>query len=222
MADMEIKVLYFAVVRERLRRDGESLELPDGATVEGLMSALVERHPALGDLRRAIKLAVNQDLAAPGQVLRHGDEVALIPPVSGGAPWCRLTAEPLDVGAVIAAVSAPGQGGIVTFIGAVRDHNHGKPVVRLEYESYPPMVLRTLGAIIERIEREVPGARVAIAHRDGALAIGDLAVVIAASAPHRAEAFEACRQAIEQLKRDVPIWKKEISPTGEEWLGDRP
>jgi molybdopterin synthase catalytic subunit len=101
----------------------------------------------------------------------------------------------------------------------VRNHNQGKSVVRLEYEAYPKMVLRTLAAIITGIEREIVGARVAIVHRVGVLAVGDTAVVIAASAPHRAESFAACRRAIEELKREVPIWKKEVSESGEEWLG---
>ena len=140
-------------------------------------------------------------------------------------PYCRLYDAPLSLQEVIDQVSGPdhpGQGGVATFTGVVRDHNQGKSVVRLEYEAYPKMVLATLAKIIEGIEADIPGSRVAISHRQGVLAVGDLAVVIAASAPHRAEAFEACRRAIEELKADVPIWKKEVSPDGEEWLGMRP
>ncbi len=140
-------------------------------------------------------------------------------------PYCRLSDEPLKLQEVIDAVSGPhlpGQGGLVTFSGMVRSSNQGKEVVRLEYEAYPKMVLTTLSTIITDIEREIKDARVAIVHRHGVLAVGDLAVVIAASAPHRAEAFEACRRAIDNLKQLVPIWKKEVSPTGEEWIGMRP
>jgi MoaE-MoaD fusion protein len=140
-------------------------------------------------------------------------------------PYCRLSEEKLHLQEVIDAVSGPafpGQGGVTTFTGIVRDHNLGKQVVRLEYEAYPKLVLSTLASIIEGIERDIKGARVAIVHRAGVLKVGEAAVVIAASAPHRAEAFEACRRAIEELKRDVPIWKKEVSPNGEEWLGMRP
>ncbi|VVE47273.1 molybdenum cofactor biosynthesis protein MoaE [Pandoraea iniqua] len=139
--------------------------------------------------------------------------------------YCRLSSEPLILQEVIDAVSGPhlpGQGAITTFIGIVRDHNLGKSVVRLEYEAYPSLVLDTLAQIIRGIEHDIARSKVAIVHRDGVLAIGDAAVVIAASAPHREQAFEACRRAIEELKQDVPIWKKEISPTGEEWLGMRP
>ena len=139
--------------------------------------------------------------------------------------YCRLTDQKLSLQEVIDAVSGPhltGQGGVTTFTGIVRDHNLGKDVIRLEYEAYPSLVLDTLAQIIRDIERDIPGSRVAIVHREGVLELGDAAVVIAASAPHRAEAFDACRRAIEDLKRDVPIWKKEISPSGEEWLGMRP
>ncbi|MCA9656729.1 MAG: molybdenum cofactor biosynthesis protein MoaE [Myxococcales bacterium] len=140
-------------------------------------------------------------------------------------PYCRLYDSPLSLQEVIDQVSGPdhpGQGAVATFTGIVRDHNLGKAVTRLEYQAYPKMVLSTLGKIIRGIEADIPGARVAITHREGVLGVGDLAVVIAASAPHRAEAFEACRRAIEELKREVPIWKKEVSPEGEEWLGMRP
>jgi molybdopterin synthase catalytic subunit len=140
-------------------------------------------------------------------------------------PYCRLSSEPIVLQEVIDAVlgaDATGQGALTTFTGIVRDNNLGKQVTRLEYEAYPSMVLRVLARIIEDIERELPGARVAIVHRDGVLQVGDVAVVIAASAPHRDAAFEACREAIERLKADVPIWKKEVSPDGEEWLGMRP
>ena len=146
-------------------------------------------------------------------------------PANRPGPYCRLSEDQLSLQEVIDAVSGPAfpcQGGVTTFTGIVRDHNLGKQVVRLEYEAYPKLVLSTLASIIEGIERDIQGARVAIVHRAGVLNVGEAAVVIAASAPHRAEAFEACRRAIEELKRDVPIWKKEVSPNGEEWLGMRP
>ena len=145
--------------------------------------------------------------------------------VAAQEPYCRLSEEEISLQEVVEAVSGPafpGQGGVTTFIGIVRDHNQGKHVVRLEYEAYPKLVLSTLASIIEGIERDIKGSRVAIVHRSGVLQVGEAAVVIAASAPHRAEAFEACRRAIEELKRDVPIWKKEVSPDGEEWIGMRP
>lgn len=140
----------------------------------------------------------------------------------GAYPYCRLTDQPLSVDEVLAAVSGPEQGGIVIFVGNVRDHNAGHDVTRLFYEAYPPMVIRTLMSIIGRCEDKAEGVRVAVAHRTGELQIGDAAVVIGASAPHRAEAFDAARMCIELLKQEVPIWKKEFSSTGAEWVGDRP
>jgi MoaE-MoaD fusion protein len=219
---MEIKVRYLGGVQRRLGRSEETVTLPEGTTVERFVGRLLAECPALRDLSEALATAVNDVKAPASRVLKDGDRVTLIPPPSEGGPYCRLSDQPLALQEVIDAVKGRGQGGIVTFIGVVRDHNQGKEVVRLQYEAYPPMVLGTLATIIARIEGAIPGARVAIVHREGTLEIGDIAVVIAASAPHRAEAFDACRQAIELLKQDVPIWKKEISPTGEEWIGMRP
>ncbi len=131
----------------------------------------------------------------------------------------RVTDSPLELDEVVRAVSAPEHGGLVTFTGTVRAFSHGKRIVRLEYEAYRPMAERKLAEIGADLAREQPGVRVAIVHRVGKLAVGDAAVVIAASAPHRAQAFDACRAAIDRLKESVPIWKKEISDDGEEWIG---
>jgi molybdopterin synthase catalytic subunit len=218
---VKVRVLYFAVVRERLKRDGETLELPDGATVDALLDALVARHATLAPLRAAVKVAVERELVSGDHPLADGVEVALIPPVSGGAGAgvFRVTDEPLSLDEVVRAVSADEHGGVATFTGVVRSQSRGKRIVRLEYEAYRPMAERKLAEIAERIGAELPGVRLAIVHRVGVLAVGEAAVVIAASAPHRAAAFDACRAAIERLKADVPIWKKEIAEDGEEWIG---
>src|SRR5262249_35157942 len=141
------------------------------------------------------------------------------PPVAGGAGLFRVSDEPLVLDEVVRAVGGESQGGVVTFTGVVRRESRGKKIVRLEYEAYRPMAERTLAEIGAGIAAEWPGARIAIVHRVGKLAVGELAVVIAASAPHRAAAFEACRAAIDRLKESVPIWKKEIAEDGEEWIG---
>lgn len=216
---MNIAVRYFAHLRERLHRESDSIELPDGATVAELLDRLGEREPVVAASRRSLQVAVNMEFMPGKTPLRDGDEVALIPPVAGGAPQVRLSRDPLSYDEVIAAVSGPGQGGIVLFAGLVRDHNDGKQVVRLDYEAYDEMAVRKMAEIATRIETEHPGVRVAMVHRVGSLRIGDLAVILAASAPHRGEAFAACRAAIEALKVEVPIWKKEFSPDGSEWLG---
>ena len=216
---MKISVRYFAHLRERLRREVEWVELADGATVAELLTQLAQAEPLIAASRRSLQVAVNQEFAPPSTRLAEGDEVALIPPVAGGAPHARISHTPLSYDEVIAAVSAPGQGGIVLFSGLVRDHNDGKQVVRLDYEAFDEMAVRKMAEIATRIESAHPGVRVAMVHRVGSLQIGDIAVILAASAPHRGEAFTACRAAIEALKVEVPIWKKEFSADGSEWLG---
>ncbi|HYU14759.1 MAG TPA: molybdopterin converting factor subunit 1 [Candidatus Acidoferrum sp.] len=217
---MKIQVRYFAVLRERLRSEGEMLELPDGATVAAALAALAERHEAFRGLRDRCQTAVNQAMVRPGEVLRDGDELALIPPVAGGGDrLARLVDQPLSLDRVVAAVSSPDAGGVVTFTGVVRRQSGGRAVERLEYEAYREMAEKVIGRLCDEIESEIAGARVAVEHRTGKLAVGDVAVVIAASAPHRAEAFAACRALIDRLKERVPIWKKEIGPDGAEWVG---
>jgi MoaE-MoaD fusion protein len=147
-------------------------------------------------------------------------EIALVPPVSGGHDGRYVVTErPLVLATVVAAVTHPGAGGIATFIGNVRGESRGKPIDHLDYEAYVPMAEASRAAIAGAIEARIQGSRVAIHHRIGRLAIGESAVIIAASAPHRAEAFEACRDAIEALKRDVPIWKREHATDGTSWFG---
>jgi molybdopterin synthase catalytic subunit len=216
---MQIHVLYFAVFRERLGRDDETLELAAGSTVADALETLAQRHPDIAKLRGRFRVAVNQDFATDDQALADRDELALIPPVAGGAHHVVLSSEPLSLDRCIAAVSGPGMGGIVTFTGMVRLHSRGTTIDHLEYEAYAPMAVKTMTELCVEIEAEIAGVRLAVEHRVGSLAIGDIAVVIAAAAPHRAEAFTACRAMIDRLKDRVPIWKKEISVDGAEWVG---
>jgi molybdopterin synthase catalytic subunit len=217
---VRVQVLYFAVLRERLRRDGEPLDLPPAATVGAARAALAEAHPELAGLLPQVRSAVNQQMVGDAHTLCEGDELALIPPVAGGAARkIAVLPTPLSLDEVVACVSGAEQGGIVTFTGTVRRQGQQPNVVRLEYEAYVPMAEQVLAAIAGEIEAEWPGTRVAIHHRTGNLAVGEVAVVIAASAPHRAEAFDACRAAIERLKQRAPIWKKEIGEDGSTWVG---
>jgi len=218
---MRIAVLYFAVFRDKLARDSEELELPPGATVAAAIDALAARHAPIAKLRGRFRVAVNQDFSDDERVLADGDELALIPPVAGGseARHVQLLATPLSLDRCVAAVSGPGMGGIVTFTGVVRRQSRGVTVERLEYEAYAPMAVREMTRLCDEIEGEIAGSRLAVEHRVGVLAIGDIAVVIAAAAPHRAEAFTACRAMIDRLKDRVPIWKKEIGEDGAEWVG---
>ena len=217
---MQVRVLYFAVFRERLRRDEEDLELADGATVAQAIDTLAARHDAVGQLRGRFRVAVNQDFVDDDHVLKAGDELALIPPVAGGVDrHVVLSDQPLSLDRCMAAVSGPGMGGLVTFTGMVRLHSRSTTIDHLEYEAYGPMALKVMTQLCDEIEAEIAGVRLAVEHRVGNLAIGDVAVVIAAAAPHRAEAFTACRAMIDRLKDRVPIWKKEIGVDGAEWVG---
>jgi len=215
---MRVTVLYFAAARERAGVSTEALELPEGATAAQALAAACERHPALQAIAARLRVAVDQDFAPLDRKMREGSELALIPPVSGGAGTHRIGPEPLDAEAPLRVVTGPDCGAVVSFTGTVRSVSHGKTVVRLDYEAYPEMALRVFDRIASEA-REKWGARVAIHHRVGALQPGELSVVIAAAAPHRADAFEACRHAIESLKKDAPIWKRELYPDGSSWVG---
>ncbi len=217
---MRIQVLYFAVFRERLGKDEEPLELDAGATVADAIAALEARHAVVAQLRGHYRIALNQSMTDAGAALADGDELVLIPPVAGGnARYVLLSAEPLSLDRCLAAVTGPEVGGVCTFTGLVRRHSRGVVVERLEYEAYGAMAEKVMRELVDEIEAEVPGARLAVEHRTGTLAIGDAAVVIVAAAPHRAEAFTACRAMIDRLKDRVPIWKKELGEDGAVWVG---
>jgi molybdopterin converting factor subunit 1 len=217
---MRIQVLYFAVFREKLGRDEEALELPDGARVRDAVVALAALHAPIATLAGRFRVAVNQDFADDDRALSDGDEIALIPPVAGGVDrHVELRPDALSLDRCIAAVTGPGMGGIVTFTGMVRRHSRGVVVEQLEYEAYGTMAVREMTRLCDEIEAEIAGTRLAVEHRVGTLQIGDLAVVIAAAAPHRAEAFTACRAMIDRLKDRVPIWKKELGEDGAVWVG---
>lgn len=218
---MRISILYFAVFRERLGRDEEALEIASGATVREAINALAEKHAPIAALRTKFRVAVNQDFVDEDHELSDGDELALIPPVAGGADtrYVKLLGEPLSLDRCVAAVSGPGTGGLVTFTGMVRRQSRGVTVEKLEYEAYGAMAVREMTRLCDEIEAELPGVRIAVEHRIGTLVVGDVAVVIAAAAPHRAEAFTACRAMIDRLKDRVPIWKKEFGDDGSTWVG---
>lgn len=217
---MPVHVLYFAVAREAAGVDAETLASAP-PTVSGLRALLAARHPALARVLPRCRLAVNQEFSAEDAPVPDGAEVAIIPPVSGGSGRFLVVDRPIGLDEVVNAVAATGNGGVVGFRGDVRGESRGRTVVRLDYEAYVPMAERTLAEIGRAVGAE-HGAEVAIVHRVGALRPGEAAVVIAAAAPHRAPAFRACEAAIERLKRDAPIWKREIYEDGSEWVGMGP
>ena len=209
---MEVVVKLFAGLRERAGTGERRLELPEGTRLADVWAAL-----DLGDQPPGLLYAVNKAYAAAETELRGGDEVALIPPVSGGS--FRLTEEPIDVNAVVAEVETPEAGAIVTFVGTTRAHSRGRTVHHLDYEAYGGMAEQVMAELAEGLKSRYELCEVAIAHRVGRVEIGGLSVVIAVSAPHRADALAACKEAIDTLKQTVPLWKKEVYEGGEEWIG---
>ncbi len=228
LAVVRVRVLLFAGVRARLGVPHLEVELPDQATVAVLRRHLVDAHPQLAGMIEGCRIAVDQEFAQDDRPIPEGAELAVIPPVSGGAPVdlagqrSRLRDAPLSLAEVVAAVEHRNAGGIATFTGNVREHSRGKQVQYLEYEAYAPMAVAKMDELALAIEAELPGTRVAVQHRVGRLEIGETAVVIAASAAHRDEAFRACRAMIERLKAEVPIWKKEVDGEGQTWIGQGP
>jgi molybdopterin synthase catalytic subunit len=209
---MQIRVRLFAALRERAGIAERQLELAEGASV-----ADVWRELELGDEPPGIAYARNREYASRDTVLADGDEVALIPPVSGGG--FRVTDGPLDLGALVDEVRDPSAGAIATFVGTTRDHSRGRTVTHLEYDAYPEMAEAEMARIATAVGDRHAITRIAMAHRTGHVPIGEASVMIAVSAPHRAAALEACSEAIDTLKQTVPVWKKEVFEGGEEWIG---
>jgi molybdopterin converting factor subunit 1 len=209
---VEVTIRLFAGLRERAETAQLELELPDAASVADVWAAL-----DLGKEPQGLLYAVNRDYAERHRLLADGDEVALIPPVSGGA--FRLTEGPLNLTAVVVEVVDERAGAIATFLGTVRAQSRGRDVIALEYEAYEDMAEQVMAEIAEEVEERYDLCKVAISHRTGRVDVGGTSVAIAVSAPHRQDALAACADVIEALKGRVPLWKKELYVGGEEWIG---
>jgi MoaE-MoaD fusion protein len=209
---MRVTVRLFAGLREQAGTGRRDVDLGDGARVEDVWRAL-----ELGDEPTGLVFAVNRAYVGRSQALADGDEVALIPPVSGGA--FRLTEDPIDLAAVVAEVEDERAGATATFVGTVRAQSRGRQVVRLEYEAYEGMAENVMADLAEQLNDRYDLCAIAITHRVGICEIGDASVAIAVSAPHRQDALAACKDAIDTLKETVPLWKKEVYEGGEEWIG---
>jgi molybdopterin synthase catalytic subunit/molybdopterin converting factor small subunit len=203
-------VRLFAGLREQAGVGERELDLPAGSRLADVWAPL-----GLGDEPEGLLYAVNKGYATGDRLLADGDEVALIPPVSGGA--FRLTPGPIDLGAVIAEVADERAGAVATFLGTTRIESRGRTVDHLEYEAYEGMAEKVMAEIAEALSARYDLCRVAITHRIGRVGIGETSVAIAVSAPHREHALAACKEAIDTLKVDVPLWKKEVYDTGETW-----
>jgi MoaE-MoaD fusion protein len=204
-----VTVKVFAGLRERAGWSEREIEAATVADVWGQLG--------LGEEPAGLLYAVNQEYADRSAPLSDGDEVALIPPVSGGA--FRLVDGPLDLGAVIAEVEDERAGAIATFQGTVRRQSRGRTVIALEYEAYSGMAEKVMAEIAAGVQERYDLCAVAIDHRTGRCEVGEVSVAIAVSAPHRQDALAACKEVIDELKQRVPLWKKELYEGGEEWLG---
>jgi molybdopterin synthase catalytic subunit len=218
MDAMTVQVRLFAMLRERAGSDSVELELRDGATVGEALEALAER-PELADAldRMPVRMAVNREYADAGTTLRADDELALIPPVSGGAgPHARVTEEPLSPDALSRRVASPAAGAVVVFQGVTRE------VERLEYEAYRAMAEGRMAAILADCIGRHRLLEAAAEHRVGSVPLGEPAIVVAVSAAHREEAFAGAREAIDRIKAEAPIWKREVDGVERRWVEGDP
>ncbi|MBI4219941.1 MAG: molybdopterin converting factor subunit 1 [Chloroflexi bacterium] len=223
--DVKIKVLFFAGLRERAGTNSTVIDLPAGATVAAAIEQAQSKTPRAWRATTRLMAAVNQEYVPTTHQLREGDELALIPPVSGGAVEARsdvivITEEPLDPKRFADAVRADANGAVVTFEGVTRDHNEGRKVRYLEYEAYRPMADQKIAELFREMKGRWPIDQVAVGHRVGRVDIGETSMVVAVSAAHRRPAFEAALYFVDRLKEVVPIWKKEYFEGGETWIAD--
>jgi molybdopterin synthase catalytic subunit/molybdopterin converting factor small subunit len=221
---MRVTVLFFGVLKEMLGSESQMLDLPQGATVDSVLGHYSTLLPKQAKLWPSLAVAVNQSYALGGCLLRDGDEVALLPPVSGGtsAPIVSLVREPIDSASLVTAVKQGEDGAVVVFDGIVRNHTRGRRTLYLVYEAYEDMALRMMHELARQAVAQHAVRQVALVHRLGRLEVGETSVLIAVSSAHRAQAFEACRWLIDTLKKTVPIWKKEHFEDGAVWADGEP
>jgi molybdopterin converting factor subunit 1 len=231
--NITVRVLFFGAARDAVGHKEVDLELSSASNAASALEQLLAAHPALRRFGKSLLLAVNQEYAQPNRQLLDGDELAVFPPVSGGSAgilrastsgrdFFELTTNTIDVGEVARRVVLPDCGATVTLDGYAREWTRDRRTLYLVYEAYAPMALRELQRLGQQAHEKFDIAHIGIVHRTGRLDIGETSVVIAVSAPHRRAAFEACEWAIRELKRTVPIWKKEVFADGEVWVEGEP
>ncbi len=216
---MKVNVLFFGWTHDLTGFQSEQVEIAEGESLEALWRRYETRFPRLREMAGSLLAAVNEEIADRSRLLRDGDEVAFMPPVSGGAAenFFRLTRDPISGHELARHLRAPGHGAVVVFEGTVRNHSHGRKTLYLEYEAYEPLAIRKMEEIGSEALQKFEIDRVGMIHRLGRLEIGETSVVIIVAAAHRRPAFEACQFAIDRLKQIVPIWKKEFFADGAVW-----
>lgn len=220
---MQIRVLVFGVLKDMLGRSSDTLELPEGARVESVLAHYAQQAARFEDLLPSLAVSVNQEYSGPGSALRAGDEVALLPPVSGGGGQkIKISRDRIDTQAHLDHLKLPDDGAAVVFEGVVRNNTRGRRTLYLEYEAYEPMALKQMESLSDQAKANYPIRDVVLVHRLGRLEIGETSVLIVVASAHRGPAFEACRWIIDTLKKTVPIWKKEYFEDGAIWADGEP
>ncbi|HJX01484.1 MAG TPA: molybdenum cofactor biosynthesis protein MoaE [Terriglobales bacterium] len=227
---MRVRVLLFGVLKDIFGRSEDSLDLSPGATVADLLDHYRRLAPDKGRFFQSVALAVNQQYAGPGDTLSEGDEVAVLPPVSGGAETavrsesyrCEILRTRIPTDEIVDRIKRGEDGAVVVFEGIVRNYTRNRQTLFLDYEAYEGMALSQMNALAEKVLANYKVREIAIIHRLGRLEIGETSVLIVVASAHRAAAFDACRFAIDTLKRTVPIWKKEHFTDGVVWADGEP
>ena len=219
---MRVQVLFFGQLKDLTGRSSESLPLGDRATLHDVLAHYSQKYAPIAKLASSLALSVNQVYAAGDAVLHDGDEVALLPPVSGGAIRAGIVCEKIDGDAIVASIKHPQDGAVATFDGIVRNNSRGRKTLYLEYEAYEEMALKQMEELIVEALKKFPARDARIVHRLGRIEIGESSVFIAVASAHRAAAFDACRWLIDTLKKTVPIWKKEYFEDGAIWADGEP
>lgn len=217
---MQVRVLFFGILKDLAARSAESIDLPEGSLASDVVAHYSQLLPN-GKLS-SVAISVNQEYSRPETLLHAGDEIALLPPVSGGAPRAQITRDRIDSACIAECLKRPEDGASVVFEGVVRNHSRGRRTLFLEYEAYEPMALKEMEALISEALGRFQIRDAAIIHRLGRLEIGETSVLIIVTSAHRAAAFEACRWLIDTLKKAVPIWKKEHFEDGAIWADGEP
>ncbi len=219
---MRVRVLFFGGLKDIVGKSSDLLELPEGAVVRDVLAHYLAQVPRMSELAASLAVAVNQEYSGAETELRTGDEVALLPPVSGGSGRASIVLAPIDTLDVLARMKQGGDGAAVVFEGVVRNQTRGRRTLYLDYEAYEGMALRQMESLAEQALKQFQVREVALVHRLGRLEIGETSVLIVVASAHRAAAFDACRWLIDTLKRTVPIWKKEYFEDGAVWADGEP